>query len=226
MSRSIAKSKLSPAISPAGSSQAASVNCPPSHVKAPGQQAVLDLGGERQPDGALPPLEQVGEPPVGDDDVRQRVRGERDVGERLLVRGLGEAQLQHADRLAAVGHRCVHARAVGAGLDLDRLIAQRAPVRAALQDHALGGLAPLPPRRGTRAGVAEPDERAPAEVHDEEGDLRRAERVGEPLPDHVRGRDRGCVLDRGEQLREVQPARSVVRHRPHPTPCAPRGGAW
>ena len=51
-----------------------------------GQQAMLDLGGERQPDRALAPLEEVGEAAVGDDDVGERVRGERDVGQRLLVR--------------------------------------------------------------------------------------------------------------------------------------------
>ena len=44
------------------------------------QQAVLDLGGQRQGNRALAPFEQVGEPAVGDDDVRQRVRRERDLG--------------------------------------------------------------------------------------------------------------------------------------------------
>jgi len=43
---------------------------------------MLDLGGEREPDRALAPLEQVGEAAVGDDDVGQRMRGERDGGAR------------------------------------------------------------------------------------------------------------------------------------------------
>ena len=56
------------------------------------QQAMLDLGGQRERNGALSPLEQVGEAMVGDHDVGERVRGECDVGERRLVRRVGEAR--------------------------------------------------------------------------------------------------------------------------------------
>jgi hypothetical protein len=49
------------------------------------KQAVLDLGGERQRYRTLPPLVQVGEAAVGDHDVRQRVRGQRNVGETVVV---------------------------------------------------------------------------------------------------------------------------------------------
>src|SRR5687767_15327334 len=41
------------------------------------QEPMLYLGRQRQRHRALPPLEQVGETPVGDDDVGERVRGER-----------------------------------------------------------------------------------------------------------------------------------------------------
>ena len=54
------------------------------------QQAMLDLGRQRERDRALAPGEEVGEATVGDDDVRQRVRGERDVGDGLLVGDPGE----------------------------------------------------------------------------------------------------------------------------------------
>ena len=50
---------------------------------------MLDLGGERQLDRALAPREQVGEAPVGDDDVGERVRRERDVGDASAVGRLG-----------------------------------------------------------------------------------------------------------------------------------------
>ncbi len=96
---------------------------------------------------------------------------------------------------------------------------QRQPVRAAGERHALGGLAALRPRRRRRTGVAEADQRAAAEVHDEERDLARPERVGEPGAEDVRGIDRRSILDRGEQLREIEPARFVVGH-----PSSLRGG--
>jgi hypothetical protein len=40
----------------------------------PGQQAMLDLGSQRQRNRALAPGEEVGEPTIRDDEVRQRVR--------------------------------------------------------------------------------------------------------------------------------------------------------
>src|SRR3954471_868775 len=59
------------------------------------EQTVLDFGGERQRYGPLAPLEEVGEPAVGDDDVGERVSREGDVGQRRLVGGLGQGQLEH-----------------------------------------------------------------------------------------------------------------------------------
>jgi hypothetical protein len=156
---------------------------------------MLDLGGERQRDRAFAPLEQVGEPPIGDDHVRQRVRGERDVGHRPLVRWSREHELDQTDRLAAVGDRREQARVVVAAFDDDDLLGQRAAVGGVHQRDALGGLAALGSRGRSGAGVAEPDERSPAEVRDQERHLRRAERVSQALTEDVRRRDRRRVLD-------------------------------
>ena len=96
-----------------------------------GQQPVLDLGGERERHRALAPLEQVGVPAVGDDDVRERVAGLRDRRRSSASSGgAGSAELEHADRLAAAGDRRVEPRAVVVLDDLDAL-ARAAPARAA-----------------------------------------------------------------------------------------------
>ena len=67
------------------------------------KQPMLDLSGKRQRDGALSPLKQVGEPAVDDDDIRQRMRGQRNIGHALLVRFVsGPADAGHT-RGASVG---------------------------------------------------------------------------------------------------------------------------
>ena len=174
----MAKSKVSPPTSPAGSSQPASVNCPASHVYDGGQQAMLDLGGQRERNRALAPLEEVGEPAVGDDDVGEGVRGERDIGHGLFVRRLGEAEFEHADGFSAVGHRREQAGAVRAVFDA-RPSGWRAHGRAGFPSNGTrsAGFAALSARGGRAAGVAEPDERLAAEVCDEKGNLARAERA-------------------------------------------------
>jgi hypothetical protein len=156
---------------------------------------MLDLGGERQRDRAFAPLEQVGEPPIGDDHVRQRVRGERDVGHDRLVRCPREHELEQADRLAAVGDRREQARVVVAAFDDDDLLGQRAAVGGVHQRDALGGLAALGSRGRSVARVAQADERAPAEVRDQERHLRRAEGISQALTENVGRRDRRRVLD-------------------------------
>ena len=151
------------------------------------QQAVLDFGGERQRDRALAPLEEVGEPAVGDDDVGEGVRGERDVGHRLLVRRSSRRSSSTpmaSPRLVTGANTRVPSALVST---LDRLRRERAAVRASRQRHPLGGLPPLRARGGRAAGVAEPDERLAAEVGDEEGDLARAQRA---RPGARRGRRR------------------------------------
>ena len=73
VSRSSAKSKVSPPTLPAGSSQPGECELARLAGVRARQQAVLDLGGERQGHRALAPLEEVGEAAVGDHDVRQGV---------------------------------------------------------------------------------------------------------------------------------------------------------
>ena len=177
---------------------------------------MLDLRGERQPDRALAPFEEVGEPAVGDDDVRERVCGERDVRQRPLVRSSRKAQLEHADGLAAVGHRREQTDAVGVVLHLERLAGERAALRASVQGHALRRLAPLGTAGRGAVGMAEPDERPAAEVRDEKRDLRGAERVREALGEDVGRRDRRGVLDGCEQPHQIQSRVLLAGHPLHP----------
>ena len=137
-------------------------------------------------------------------DVGEGVRGERDFGQHLLVRG--SRRMSSSTPIASP--RLVtgaNTRAVRAVFDARRLGGERAAVRASHQRHALGGLAALSARGGAAAGVTEPDERMAAEVRDEERHLARAELAREPLAEHVGGGERRGVLDGREQLREIQP---------------------
>jgi hypothetical protein len=165
-----------------------------------GQQAVLDLGGQRELDRALAPREQVGEAAVGDDDVGERVRGHRDVGEGVRAGRLREGQLEHADRLPAVRHRRVQLRAH----DLDALGGERAALGRAGERHLLGGLAALRAHPGLVAVMVEADQRLAGEVRDQEGDLGRADRRGEARADHLGGVDGRRILDGGQQFVEVE----------------------
>ena len=178
-----------------------------------GQQPMLDLGGERQADRALAPFEEVGEAAVRDDDVRERVRGQCDVRQRLLVGKLRKAQLQNADGLPAVGHRREQTDTVSIGLDLERLAGQRAAMRASHQGDALRRLAPLGSAGRRAAGVAQSNERLPAEVRDEKGNLRGAERVREALGEHIGRRDRRCVLHGCQQPHQIQSRVLIPGHR-------------
>ena len=178
------------------------------------QQPMLDLGRERQRNRALAPRKEVGEPAVGDDDIRKRVRGKRNIGHRPLVRFPGKAYLEHTDGFPAVGYGREHANSAGAVFDLDRLRDKRAAVRSSRQKHPLGGLPTLRPLGRLTAGVAEPDQRVAAEIRDEEGNLARTQCLHQALAEHVGGSDRGRVLDGRKQLPEVQSRRVLVRHRP------------
>ncbi len=133
---------------------------------------MLYFGGERQRNRPLAPLEEVGEPAVGDDGVGEGVRGERDIGHHLFVRRFVEAEFEHADGFPAVGHRREQASARCAGFALDRLRRERAPLRASRQVDALAGFPPLRASSASATGVAEPDECLAAEVCDEKGELR------------------------------------------------------
>ena len=142
------------------------------------------------------------------------MRGQRDVGKGVLVRGVGEVELDQADGLTAVGHGRVHASsaAVAACFHHDRLPGERAPVRCPHQRHALGGLATLGTLRQLASGMLEPDQRLTAEVGDQKGDIIGPDCRPEPIVqdiDHSHGRR---ILDRREQFAQVQPRRSYVRH--------------
>ena len=60
------------------------------------QQPPLDLGGQREGRAALPPLEQVGVPAVGDDHETEQVRRAGDLGQRVGTRLRRQGHLQQA----------------------------------------------------------------------------------------------------------------------------------
>jgi hypothetical protein len=147
------------------------------------------------------------------------MRRQRNIPERLLVRRGGKAELQQPDRFPAIGHRCLQASSAVAipTIDLDRLAGQRAALRSTDQRHALGGLAALSACGRCAGAMVEPDQRLPAEVRDQEGDVKRTDGFPQALAEDLDGSDRRRILDGGKQLRQVQPPRSVIRHEPHPT---------
>jgi hypothetical protein len=194
VSRSTEKSNVSPPTSPAGSSHPATVNWPPSQVNEP------DLGRQRQRDRAAAPLEEVGVAAVGDDDVGQGVGRQPDGGAGLLVGFVGQAQLQHADGLAPARDRRVHRGAPFLSDHHDGLLLQRPPVRGAVDRDVLG-------RGAVRRAVlprSQADERAPAEVGDEEADLLGGERLRQDRADDVGRRDRRGGLDRLQEGVQLQ----------------------
>ena len=69
-----------------------------------GKQPALNLGRERQWDGALAPLEEIGVAPVGDHHVAELMGGQLDVLERGRLRLERQDELEHADRLAPARH--------------------------------------------------------------------------------------------------------------------------
>ena len=171
---------------------------------------MLDLRGEGQPDRPLAPLEQVGEPAVRDDDVRERVRRERESAYVCSSGGAGRLSSSTpiaSPRLVTGANRRVPP-SVSSISTVWCLSARPCGVR---QRYALGCLAPLA-RVRRRGGVTQPDKRAPAEVDDEKRDVGRTDRVREPPSEYVRGVDRWRVLDRREQLREIQPPRCAISH--------------
>jgi hypothetical protein len=169
------------------------------------QQTMLDLGGVRKRKRALAPLEQVREPAVGDDDVRQGVRRERDVGQHLFVRQLAEEKLEHTDGFPAVGHRRTHARPIRGVLQYDRLGGQRAPGRTSHQRHAHRGLVTLRACGRAVPRVAEPDERVAAEIRDEKRNVAGVQLARKPLAEDIGSGERRSVLNGRKQLRNVQP---------------------
>ena len=117
----------------------------------PGQQPVLDLGGQAQRSGALSPLVEVGVAPVRDHHEGQQVRQPGDLVERRAGRLLGQAQLQQPDHLAPLGHRRQHQPGRGR---LGRPRRGRADHLDLLRPHRLLGRAPV--ERQHRRGLLSP----------------------------------------------------------------------
>jgi hypothetical protein len=176
------------------------------------EQPMLDLSGERERDGTLAPLEEIGKPAIGDDDIGEGVCREGDVGQRLLVGRLSQAELQHTDGLPPIGDRREHARSLGCVVHHQALSEERRAVRAARQGHALRGFPTLGPRVLIAPGVSEPDERPTAEIGNQQGHPRRAEGVCEALANDVGGGDGRRILDGHQELGEVQSRPSPVAH--------------
>ena len=112
VSRSSEKSNVSPPTCPAGSSQPGQRELIRLACVGRGKQAALDLGRERQWDGPLAPLEEVGVAPVGDDHVGELMGRQLDVLERGRSGLERQDQLEDADRLAAARHRRDDATAI------------------------------------------------------------------------------------------------------------------
>ena len=164
-----------------------------------GQQPALDLRGQGERGAALPPLEEVGVPPVGDHDERQDVRDPGDLREHHRV-GLGrQGQLQQPERLTPLGHRREDHPLAAAGAvpapgsrrdDLDRLGAQRLLGGAAVQRQGDRPFVVVEPRDALVAGqytalhrlirrrVGEADQPSPGHVRDQEQRRRGAQRGG------------------------------------------------
>lgn len=68
---------------------------------------MLDLGGQTRPGGPPAGVVQVGEAPVRDDDVGQRVGRVVDLPEHGVV-GVPQRHLQQTDAVAAIAHRRYH----------------------------------------------------------------------------------------------------------------------
>ncbi|WP_349879248.1 hypothetical protein ABIH81_05125 [Micromonospora sp. HUAS YX12] len=188
---------MSPPTLAAGSSQPERVKAPPSQVNEAGSRRRW-ISAERL-NGVVrcPPLEQVGVPAVGDDHERQRVRGAGDPVHHVVVRLVGQVDLQQADHLSAVGDRCQHGPRAVAGDDLGGLLPEGAFVGPAVEGEDLGVLLAVAPA-GTAAGrlVGQPDQRTAAEVGDQQRDAERVQRRGDDAGDGLDRLHRGGVLGR------------------------------
>ena len=128
---------------------------------------------------------------------------EGDVGQRRLVGCLAQGQLEHADRLPAIGDRREHPRSLDSAVHHDALAGERGAVRGPRQGHPLRGFPTLRPRVLVAAGVAEPDQRPTAEVGNQQRHLGRAEGVGEAVAEDVGGGDGRRILDGHQQFGEI-----------------------
>ncbi|MFE9479524.1 hypothetical protein ACFYNM_13090 [Streptomyces spororaveus] len=125
---------------------------------------MLDLGRQVQGTGTAAALVDVGEGPVGDDDVSQGVRGRSDLPHPVVVGTVRQEQFDLAGGVAAVGDGRHHPdQTVSLQLDGRPLCAQYVRLDGARQSDALRGLTGL-----DVVGCPEPHHRRPGEVHDQE----------------------------------------------------------
>jgi hypothetical protein len=169
-----------------------------------GKQSPLDLGGQREGRRALAPLEQISVPAVGDDHIGERVRCGGDIGDDLVVGVPRDDQFDHADRVAAVGHRNDQPRALRDVVDIHLLGPQDTVVGRTGQWDGLGLLRPPPAHAGSLRGpCAQADESATAEVRDQQAHCACPDHVGEFGGDDRGGVGRGSGFDALEQRAEV-----------------------
>jgi len=134
-----------------------------------GKQLVLDLRGQAGLGGAPAQMVEVGETPVRDDDVGQRVGRVADLPEHGVVGGL-QGQLQQADAVAPVGDRCDDApSALAVGFHVLALALQHAVVDAVLKGDRIVEVGGFPSCRG------EPYQALADEVDEQEGHPLRTE---------------------------------------------------
>jgi len=174
-----------------------------------GEEPPLDLRRERERNGPLAPLEQVGVPAVRNDHVGELVGGELHVLEGDRLRLEGEKELEHADRLPAAGHRRDDARVVALRQDDRSLCSERLAIGRPVQRNAPRGL--LAPRSGLvrRRGVAQAVQRAAAEVRDQEAHVAGAEHLEQRGAHRVDDADGRGRLRPRQQGPEVETARAI-----------------
>ena len=113
----------------------------------------------------------------------QEVGRLRHIRHRLLSGEVLEHELQNADSFTAAGHRREQRSAAILVDHLDCLGGERPAVRRPDQGHALRSLLPL--QTPFPAGVAQSDQRLPAEVGDQEADLAGIDRLRQRAGEHI-----------------------------------------
>lgn len=150
---------------------------------------------------------EVGEASVGDDDVRQRVRGLLDLLQHVLC-DVSEEQLQDPDGVPSVGDRSKHPLPLPGLAHLDELLStQNLVVDTAGQRNLIGTASLLRIRL-----LAHPQQAAADDVDDvdeQERHIPRAEAAPEIARHDIEGAHRRGILRRGQHLGQSHP---ITRH--------------
>ena len=173
------------------------------------KQPALDLGRERQRDGALAPLEEVGVAPVGDHHVGELMGGQLDVLERGGSGLERQDQLEDADRLAAARHRRDDAGAITLPQHDRALRGECLSVGRAVQRHPHGCLLAARAQFAVRGDMAQAVQRPAAEVRDQEAHAAGAEHLPHRGGHGIDDADRRRGLGAREQGTQIEPARRV-----------------